>query len=90
MTRPALGPCQWHYLYYGAQLVSAREVVDRDRGEHASRAPLLDHEQLVVEELDVEERGVARGVARVLVVSHVEYPPLDVESELREVHLWFW
>ena len=35
---------------------------------------------------DVEERGVARGVARVLVVSHVEYPPLDVESELREVH----
>ena len=78
------------FIIFTTQLVPAREVVDRDRGEHASRAPLLDHEQLLVEELDVEERGVARRIPRILVVSHVEYPPLDVESELRQVHLWFW
>ena len=66
------------FIIFTTQLVPAREVVDRDRGEHASRAPLLDHEQLLVEELDVEERGVARCVARVLLVSYTKYPPLDI------------
>ena len=66
------------FIIFTTQLVPAREVVDRDRGEHASRAPLPDHEQLLVEELDVEERGVARCVARVLLVSYTKYPPLDI------------